>query len=72
MTRRAPASLPCPLCGSEETALVTLRGRPVRAGGAVIRGHRCATCQHEYVSVQRVASPDDMADAVLRYDERVA
>ena len=73
--RKPPASLPCPQCGHEWTTLAKIRGRnvnPARVGGAVLRGHHCPECQHSFVSVQRVASVDDLAEAAILYDEDVA
>lgn len=60
MTRRSPAWLPCPKCASENTTLVTLRGRPRRLSGAVLRGHFCNACRHRFVSIQRSVDDDEL------------
>ena len=53
--------MPCPRCRSLDTKLVTRRGRPVRTDdGGVLRGHHCHGCDYLFVSIQRVATSDDL------------
>lgn len=65
MSRRTPASLPCPQCGHERTNLVTLRGRPIRHRDRVLRGHECPECAHRFVSIQRPATDDELYEAAV-------
>ena len=56
--------MPCPRCKSTDTELATRRGRPVRTDdGGVLRGHKCHGCDNLFVSIQRIATGDDLRAA---------
>ena len=60
--RVAPGAMPCPRCESADTKIVTSRGRPLREpSGNVLRGHKCRACGNLFVSIQRIATDDDLA-----------
>lgn len=57
MSRRPPASLDCPRCGSPDTYLVRRNRAVVRTeAGAILRGHICRACELRFVSAQHIVN----------------
>lgn len=60
MTRSA---MDCPKCGGANCVSITYRARPKRINGGLWRGHECRDCGHRFVSIQRIASIDEIEAA---------
>lgn len=62
---RHPCPLPCPNCGASNARTVTAHKRGPRIiNDKAVRGHECRACGHLFITVQRIATADELLEVV--------